>query len=122
MPLIGVLVWLWVTVVRGLTTGCRSACDPTCACSSGDIAIDTSVTTIGDYAFEGEGKSKGNYITSVDFTGCSSLTTIGYHAFRDNSITSVDFTGLSSLTTIDKDAFDSNSITSVDLTGLLRGI
>ena len=108
----GLLVWLWVTVVRGVTTGCRSSCDPTCACSSGDIAIDTSVTTIGDSAF------RDNTITSVDFTDCSSLTTIDYGAFAGNSITSVDFTGCSSLTTIDYQAFYDNSITSVDFTGL----
>ena len=77
-----------VAVVRGLTTGCRSACDPTCACSSGDIAIDTSLTAIGDSAFSY------NSITSVDFTGCSSLTNIGEDAFDSNSMTSVDFTGV----------------------------
>ena len=96
-----------------ITTGCIAACDPTCACSSGDIAIDTSLTTIANNAFYI------GSITSVDFTGCSLLTTIGSFAFSDNSIGSlINLDGLSSLTTIGSYAFASNDITSVNFDGL----
>ena len=82
----GLLVWVWVTVVRGLTTGCRSYCDPTCACSDGDIAIDTSVTTIGVWGTIGNTKT----------LGASSRMTQQLSDIESNKYYQIEFVGVPS--------------------------
>jgi hypothetical protein len=71
----------------------------------------TSLTSIGDFVFQD------NQLVSLDFKGCTSLVSIGYLTFSNNQLTNIDFEGCSSLTTIFSSAFSDNQITSVNFEG-----
>ncbi len=95
-----------------LTTGCISACNPTCACSFGDIEISSSVTNIGDYAFLSK--------MLVSVTIPSSVTSIGAGAFMENQLTSVIIP--SYVSRITDFAFRNNKIASVVISSSVTSI
>ena len=97
------LSWTKGTTTSALTTGCISYCVPTCDCSSGDIEISSSVTSIESQAFFGK------TLTSVIIP--SSVIHIGLNAFMWNNI--VQVTIPSSVQTIGLQAFYANRLSNV---------
>lgn len=80
--------------------------------TSVDFTGDTSLTIINNDAFIGDG------LLNLDLTPLINLQTIGIGAFQNNKITFVNFEGLTKLTTIGGQSFYANSITSLDLSSL----
>ena len=79
------------------------------------------ITAIGEDAFFKRDQGGVGYgLTSVDFSNCISLTSIGDSAFMNNQLTSLDLSGLTSLTSIDGTAFQQNQLTSLDLSGCIN--
>ncbi|MBQ8522590.1 MAG: leucine-rich repeat protein [Clostridia bacterium] len=91
-----------ITIEFGAFQSCSSL-------TSVDLSKCTSLTTIGDYAFNSTA------LTSIDLSNCTNLTTIGDYAFQNcSSLTSITLP--SSLTTIGKRAFEScNGLTNITL-------
>ena len=75
------------------------------------------ITAIGDNAFYNN--SKGYGLTSVDFSNCISLESIGNSAFYKNKLTSLDLSGCTNLTSIGNNAFIFNDLASLDLSGCI---
>jgi hypothetical protein len=95
----------------GLKTVGKYAFDG-CASLAG-IELPSSVQTVDDYAF------RNTTFTSIDFSPCTELTTIGASAFYASSLTKADFNG-TKLKTIGASAFyASAALTEVNLTGTL---
>lgn len=98
------------------------------------VVIPDSVTTIGNYAFQGtwmESAVIGNSVTSIgshafqsnQLTSIeipSSVTTIGNGAFSQNQLTSIEIP--SSVTAIAPDTFGTNRLTSVEIPGTVTSI
>jgi hypothetical protein len=104
-------------------SSCVSWSDPSDFCSSGNIKLSTSLATIADNAFDRYGVSycfsaDVAKITSVIFTGCNSLKTIGNNSFQCNQITSLFLENLPALTSIRDGAFYSNRISDLTLSSL----
>jgi len=79
---------------------------------TGSLTIPSSVTSIGQYAFQS------NMLTSVSIP--SSVTSIGAYAFNTNSLTSVSIPN--SVTTIFGSTFRNNKLTSVSIPSSVRTI
>lgn len=73
------------------------------------------ITAIGKFGFTSRSTHVGFGLVSVDFSNCTSLTSIGYSAFGYNNLTSIDLSGCTNLKSIDDFAFERNQITSLDL-------
>ncbi len=105
-------------------TGCSDICpsdlvipssiggDPVTSIAAGafqfplnSVIIPSSVRSIGDYAFQGDG------LTSVSIA--SGVTSIGQNAFQDNSLNSIDIP--SSVATIGDYAFENDGLTSATI-------
>ena len=71
------------------------------------------ITMIRSDAFYKDGKGYG--LTSVDFSNCTSLTTIGSSAFYNNKLTNLDLSRCTNLASIKYMAFEENQIASLDL-------
>jgi hypothetical protein len=82
-----------------------------CRLTSIDFSACTALTTIGATAFYS------NNLGSLDLSNCTSLTTIKTWAFLSAGLTSLNLSGCAALTTIEDVAFYSNRLTSVDLSG-----
>ncbi len=105
--------------------------------SGADLEIPSSVTTIGDNAFDFCGRIKSvilpegivtigdkvfyecHSLESIDLSGCTNLTTIGADTFTYcESLESIDLSGCTSLTTIGGNAFYvCYNLKSIDLSG-----
>lgn len=71
------------------------------------------ITEIGRYAFD-LGKIP-SYITTIDFSGCSSLIKIGWRSLKDNKqVTNINFSGCTNLTTLDGYCLENTSAPSLD--------
>ena len=79
--------------------------------TSVDFSKCTSLKSIGNHAFQG------NKLSSLDLSGCTNLTSIGDYAFEDNKLSSLDLSGCTNLTSIGDYAFYGNRLTSLDLSG-----
>jgi hypothetical protein len=75
-----------------------------CDISSLDFSGLTSLQSIGNSAF-----TFNSNLTSVIFTGCIDLQSIGERAFADTLVTNFDFSGLTSLNSIGNSALASNT-------------
>ncbi len=78
-----------------------------------NIILPSSLTSIGDYAFDGC-----TYLTSIDLSKCTSLESIGNYVFsgRKANFTSIDLSQCTSLISIGEYAFyNCQSLTEVDL-------
>ena len=77
------------------------------------------VTQIADYAFAGSGYHENTSLTSIDFSGCTKLNTIGYAAFSYcEALTSIDLSECTALNTIGGNAFFwCYDLRSIDLSG-----
>jgi hypothetical protein len=82
--------------------------------TSVDFSACTALTTIGEGAFK-SAFYLGTSLTSIDLSACTSLTTIESMAFWDNSISSLNLSGCAALTTIGAFAFRGNNLASLDL-------
>ncbi len=82
--------------------------------TSVDFSACTALTTIGEGAFMSSFFS-GISLTSIDLSACTSLTTIESKAFWENSINSLNLNGCTALTTIGAYAFRGNNLASLDL-------
>ena len=80
--------------------------------SSVDLSNATSLTTIGDNAFNSSSKSTGPFYS---LTIPSNVTTIGNNAFNNSNVGSIDLSNATSLTTIGSQAFKSCSNLTGDL-------
>lgn len=80
-----------------------------------DLSPCKSLTKIDDYAFNDADGYYDNQLTSINFSGCVSLQSIGQSAFRYNSLTGIDLSSCTSLTYIAAYAFQYNSFSSLVL-------
>ena len=78
--------------------------------SSIDFSGCTGIATIGNHAFYGN-----NNLKNIDLSGCTVLSSIGESAFSNNSIEMLNLSDCSALISIAYSAFSNNSITALDL-------
>ena len=79
--------------------------------TSVDFSNCTNLTSIGDSAFYR------NQLTSLDLSKCTNLEIINSWAFTDNQIANLNLSGCTNLTSIGQSAFSSNQLTSLNLSG-----
>ena len=81
------------------------------------VTLPSSVTTIGYYAFR-----DCNSLTSINLSNCTSLESIGSEAFARSDLTEINLSGCTKLKSIDGAAFAKSGLTSITLPAKLTTI